>query len=154
NRPDSFDWYAIHLPSGENWPSRSSKGVFRKGNGFLSPETGRTHKSKPVCGSLLRNSRKRPSEDQSVGTLSLSDASSNSSATAPLDSFQYRLKTPVRLDAKTTRRPSDDQTGKLSALASKVNRFGIPRSASMSQTSVFPLTARSTATHLPSGDSS
>src|SRR6266704_1595869 len=45
NRPDSFDWYAIHLPLGENWPLRSSDGVFRKGNSFLSPETGRTHKS-------------------------------------------------------------------------------------------------------------
>ena len=33
-------------------------------------ETGRTHKSIPVCGSLLRNSKKRPSEDQSSGTLS------------------------------------------------------------------------------------
>src|SRR5438132_9319876 len=103
---DSFDWYAIHLPSGENRPSRSSKGVFRKGNGFLSPETGRTHRSYPVCGSRLRNSKKRPSEDQSFGALACSDSSSNSSAPAPLDNFQYRLKTPFRLDWNTTRLPS------------------------------------------------
>src|SRR2546426_7952826 len=89
---DSFDWYAIHLPPGENWPSRSSKGVFRKGKGcFLAP-IGRTHKSQPVCGSRLRNSKNRPSEDQSVGAFICSDSSSNSSAPAPLDNFQYRLK--------------------------------------------------------------
>src|SRR5438067_220766 len=67
--PDSFELYAIQLPSEGNRPSRSSNGVFKKGNGFLSPETGRTQKSQPVCGSLLRNSIKRPSEDQSVGTF-------------------------------------------------------------------------------------
>src|SRR5439155_17665145 len=134
-RPDSFDWYAIHLPSGENWPSRSSNGVFRKGNGFFSPETGRTHKSMPVFGSMLRKSRRRPSADQSFGTRTWSDSSSSSSTPAPLDSFQYELKTLFRLDANATRLPSGDHTDHPSIAASKVNRVGTPRAVSMSQTS-------------------
>src|SRR6185295_4867332 len=105
-------------------------------------------------GPPLRNSRKRPSEDQSSGALGRSDSSRSSSAPALLDNLQYRLKMPFRLDPNTMRLPLGDQSGKASVAASKVKRVGTPRAASMSQTSRLLLTVRVTATRFPSGDSS
>src|SRR3989441_13353578 len=61
---------------------------------------------------------------------------------------------PFRLDVNTTRLPSDDQRGESLYAASKLNRVGTPLAASMSQTSILPLTVRYTATRFPSGESS
>src|SRR5205823_10444360 len=98
-RPDSFDTYASHRPSGENCPSLSSNIVCRTANGFRlsagsgrpepvearSPVIGSAHKSSPVFGLLTRKSRKRPSDDHDWGTLVIAETSSGASAPAPLE---------------------------------------------------------------------
>src|SRR5262249_9512426 len=50
--------------------------------------------------------------------------------------------------------PSGDQSGYPSSAASKVNRVGTPRTASMSQTSLLRSSVRYSAIRFPSGDSS
>src|SRR4029450_5857680 len=102
-RPDSFDWYATHFPTGENWPSRSSKSVWTTGKGFRSPFMGSAHKSKPVVLPGLRNKRKRPSGDQSTGALFCGVANSKLSGFVSVTDFTYRSYTPVRSELKATR---------------------------------------------------
>src|SRR5262245_56752959 len=89
-RPHSFEWYATHRPSGENAPYASRKGVFRNTVGVRSPVIGTTQRSPPVCGSMLRYSRKRPSADQLLGDLIWSVDTNRSSAAAPFVSRRYR----------------------------------------------------------------
>src|SRR5215471_20758648 len=97
---------------------------------------------------------KRPSRDQSFASFGAGDSSNKSSLPAPLDDFRYRLRGPLRAELNTMRAPSGDHTGPKSTAGSKVNRVVICRAGSSTQTSEFPFTLRSSATRLPSGDSS
>ena len=53
---DSFVSYAIHLPSGENWPNDSVAVVAANGTGFRSPDSGSTIRSFDVPAFICMNS--------------------------------------------------------------------------------------------------
>src|ERR1700733_3790965 len=104
--------------------------------------------------------RNRPSRDQLVGTFASPDRNRTVSSSVPLARFSYRFwlltAPPSRLETKTMRLPSGDQTGWSLRPSAEVNRLFVPRARSSSHRfeTVLPWKApfRETTARVPSGE--
>ena len=102
-RPDSLDWYAIHLPSGENSAMPLVALVWTTGNGFPSPMIGNAQMSFRVFWLALLYSRNRPSREKSDATMSVpSSAAALRFPRRPPTSRRDRC-TPFRFELNTMR---------------------------------------------------
>src|SRR6266436_5223918 len=97
---------------------------------------------------------KRPSRDQSSGQpVGVPILVNNCSVPAPFADLTYRSNIPLRFDAHTTRRPSEDHKGGSSIAASKDSREGTLRTESSTQTSTFSVPELENTMRLSSGAS-
>ena len=103
---------------------------------------------------MYRGGIGRPATSR-VGNLSRDD--SRSSSSLPGATGGLLVEVDRDLFELSEKRSGSHRATKLAngqPAASNVNRLGTPRAASISQTSIFPCTLRSTATRRPSGESS
>src|SRR5439155_10054118 len=137
NLPDSSDAYATHRVFGEKRPWTSLDGVPKNVLDVRSPVNVNTPRSYPR-GVNCPYRRNRPSPDISLGNVlvvALITPSAAGSSGPPPTAFWKIALVPERVDAKTRRPPSADQTGNQSASGSDVRREVVPRASLNTQRS-------------------
>src|SRR6185503_9210804 len=136
NLPDSSDAYATHRAFGEKRLWISLNGVPRNVLDVRSPANVNTRRSYPR-GVACSDRRNRPSPDTSLGYVAFAARTSSTavSSCTPPTAFWKIAVVPDRLDPKSRRPPSADQTGNQSARGSDVRREVVRRASPNTQRS-------------------
>jgi len=111
-RPDSFEQYATHLPSGENFGDPSSNLVCTSGLGRRSPSKDKEKMSPPASEVRCVKSNVRPSGDQDSG-FCMGPSTLVNLSSPPLRSavVHHNDNGVVRPERKVTRSPFGVQIG-------------------------------------------
>src|SRR5262245_18797541 len=137
NLPDSSDAYATHRVFGEKRPWTSWNGVPINVLDVRAPANVNTLRSYPRGVDCMYR-RNRPSPDRSLGYVAgaaLTTPSAAGSSCPPPTAFWKIDIAPKRVDAKSRRLPSADQTGNQSVAGSDVRREVVPRASPNTQRS-------------------